>query len=277
MVDPGYLVVLAGAPEEVVVGLGFPDPETGACTGAAGAALLAVGAVVGTQLVLEVERPVAALFVVVSDDVMGACDHTTGAAGAQVGVDHLALQLLPLVAPAGGLNFLESCRVDRHGPHPRRAGRRAKRGLPLARVPMQRPPHCDEGMFLRNPRSPCHRGDAAGLSMQPDGIVHEVAGESPAAPGRTRWGRAIQEGHQRAEPIAGGGGELRACRLGDARRSTPRSCGAAAGTESFEAFFEREQRHLLRFCWGLTLDPHEAERPHRALAPGRRGGGPRVT
>ena len=47
----------------------------------------------------------------------------------QVGVDHLALQLLPLVAPAGGLNFLESCRVDRHGPHPRRAGRRAKRGL----------------------------------------------------------------------------------------------------------------------------------------------------
>ena len=47
--------------EEVLVGLGLPGAEAGAGPGARRAALLAVAAVVGPELVLEVERLVAAL------------------------------------------------------------------------------------------------------------------------------------------------------------------------------------------------------------------------
>ena len=71
------------AAEQVLVGLGLPGAEAGARPGAGGAALLAVDAVVGAELVLEVERLVAALVVVVADHVVGAGDHAAGAAGAQ--------------------------------------------------------------------------------------------------------------------------------------------------------------------------------------------------
>ena len=71
------------AAEEVLVGLGLPGAEAGAGPGAGGAALLAVDAVVGPELVLEVERLVAAGLVVVADDVVRAGDHAAGAAGAE--------------------------------------------------------------------------------------------------------------------------------------------------------------------------------------------------
>ena len=103
-----------GAGEQVLVGLSLPEPEPRTCTGAAGAALLAVDAVVGPQLVLEVEGHVAALRVVVADDVVGAGDHATSASGAEPGVDDLGLQLLPLVRPSGGRRCFELFR-ERHG------------------------------------------------------------------------------------------------------------------------------------------------------------------
>lgn len=74
-------------------------------------------------------------------------------------------------------------------------------------------------------------------------------------PGRTPAGRA----HREVAEVSSGLAALET--LGGAPLE---AAAPLRGTESFEAFFEREQRHLLRFCWGLTLDPHEAERPHRA-------------
>src|SRR5690606_15402055 len=117
LVDAGRLVLGAGAGEEVVVGLGLPQAEAGARPGAAGAALLTVDAVVGAELLLEVEGPVAALLVVVPDHVVGTGDDTAGTTGAQVGVDDLGLQFLPLGGPAGGCGGFELL-LQRHGPNP---------------------------------------------------------------------------------------------------------------------------------------------------------------
>ena len=103
LVDARDLVGLAGAGEEVLVGLGLPRPEAGAGPGAARAALLAVDAVVGAQLVLEVEGLVGAGLVGVADHVVGARDDAACAAGAQARLDDLGVQLLPLRRPAGGL------------------------------------------------------------------------------------------------------------------------------------------------------------------------------
>ena len=109
-VDAGHLVVGAGRGRRGARRPGRSHrPEPGAGPGAAGAALLAVDAVVGAELVLEVERLVAALGVVVADDVVGARDHATRAAGAQAGVDDLVVQLLPLVGPAGWTAVASSC------------------------------------------------------------------------------------------------------------------------------------------------------------------------
>src|SRR5690606_23866913 len=60
LVDAGRLVGPPGAGEQVLVGLRLPGPEAGAGPGAGGAALLAVDAVAGAQLLLEVERLVGA-------------------------------------------------------------------------------------------------------------------------------------------------------------------------------------------------------------------------
>ena len=103
LVDAGDLVGLAGAGEEVLVGLRLPGAEAGAGAGARGAALLAVDAVVGAQLVLEVERLVGAGLVGVADDVVRARDDAAGAAGAQARLDDLGVELLPLRRPARGL------------------------------------------------------------------------------------------------------------------------------------------------------------------------------
>ena len=70
LVDPGQLVGLADPGEEVLVGLGLPARKR-AGPGAGGAALLAVDAVGGAELLLEVERLVAAGLVVVAEDIVG--------------------------------------------------------------------------------------------------------------------------------------------------------------------------------------------------------------
>jgi len=87
----------------MVVGLLLPPPVAGASPRAGGAAALAVDAVVGTELLLEVEGVIAAGVVVVAQDVVGTGDHAAGAPGAQTGVDHLLFELLPLPGPAFGL------------------------------------------------------------------------------------------------------------------------------------------------------------------------------
>ena len=61
-------------PKRCIVGLGLPGAKPRAGPGARGAALLAVGAVVGPELVFEVEGLVAPLVVVVADDVVRARD-----------------------------------------------------------------------------------------------------------------------------------------------------------------------------------------------------------
>ncbi len=94
---PDISLGLADAAEQVHVGLGLPGAEAGARPGAGRAALLAVDAVVGAELVLEVEGLVALLDVVVADDVVRAGDDAAGAARAQAALDDLGVQLLPLV------------------------------------------------------------------------------------------------------------------------------------------------------------------------------------
>jgi len=69
-VDARQLLDRAQPPEQMIVGLGLPRPEAGTRPGAARASLLPVAAVSGTELVLEVERLVAALHMVVADDVV---------------------------------------------------------------------------------------------------------------------------------------------------------------------------------------------------------------
>jgi hypothetical protein len=59
-------------------------------------------AVVGAELLLEVEGLVTTLVVVVADHVVGAGDHAAGAPGADAEVDDLRLQLLPLRDPSLG-------------------------------------------------------------------------------------------------------------------------------------------------------------------------------
>src|SRR5690606_28960738 len=65
-------------------------------------------------------RPVAALLVLVPDDVVRAGDHAGRATGAEPGVDHLGEQLRPLVGPptllaceVGGWRRLVAAGVDR--------------------------------------------------------------------------------------------------------------------------------------------------------------------
>ena len=93
------LIALAGPGEKVLFCGGFPVPEAGTRPGTGRTALLTVDTVGGPQLVLDVERSVAALLVVVSDDVVRARDDTGRTAGAQTCVDHLGEKLGPLVGP----------------------------------------------------------------------------------------------------------------------------------------------------------------------------------
>src|SRR3546814_13594059 len=73
----GQLVVGAVPGEEVLVSLGLPAAEPGAGPRARGAALLTVDAIVGAELVFEVEGLVAPGFVVVPDHVVGAGDDSS--------------------------------------------------------------------------------------------------------------------------------------------------------------------------------------------------------
>src|SRR5205085_4960885 len=93
---------LAGAAEEEVVDLGLPRPEAGARPRAVGAALLAVAAVAGAELLLDVEGLVDTLAVVVAEDVVGASDHAARATCAQPGGDDLVVEVLPVGGPLFG-------------------------------------------------------------------------------------------------------------------------------------------------------------------------------
>ena len=56
-------------------------------------------AVVESELLLEVERDVLALVVLVSDDIVGTRHHAPGATRAQAGCDHFLVELFPLRRP----------------------------------------------------------------------------------------------------------------------------------------------------------------------------------
>ena len=86
----------AGAAEQELVDLRLPGPEAGAGPGAGRAAPLAVDAVVRAQLLLEVERLVDVLGVLVAEHVVGAGHDAAGAAGAQAAGHDLVVELLPL-------------------------------------------------------------------------------------------------------------------------------------------------------------------------------------
>ena len=137
--DAAHLVGLAHPAEQVHVGRRLPRPEAGAGTGARGAALLAVDAVVEAELLLEVERLVLALFVLVPDDVVRAGDDAPGAAGAQPGGDDLGVQLLPLRGPPLGLasGRRRWCVLsDRHGARLCRRARARRTREPASHRPI---------------------------------------------------------------------------------------------------------------------------------------------
>src|SRR6185369_16442789 len=98
--DAVHLVRLAHTTEEVHVGLGLPGAEPRARPRARGAALLAVQAVVRSELFFEVIGPVALLDVVVADDVVGTRHHAARTTRAQARLDDLGVELLPLVRPS---------------------------------------------------------------------------------------------------------------------------------------------------------------------------------
>src|SRR5205823_15035725 len=83
-------------PEEELVDLRLPGPEPGAGPGARRAAPVAVAAAARAELVLEVERPVDVLGVLVAEDVVRAGDDAAGAAGAQAAGHDLVEQVLPV-------------------------------------------------------------------------------------------------------------------------------------------------------------------------------------
>ena len=93
-------------PKRWLVDLGLPGAKAWAGPGAQGAALLAVGAVVGAAVGVDVEGPVAALGVVVAEDVVGAGHHAGRAAGAQARASRPRRRARPM-------RFL-----GRHGRHP---------------------------------------------------------------------------------------------------------------------------------------------------------------
>jgi hypothetical protein len=65
------------------VDLGLPQPEPGTRPGAHGAALDAVGAVLGAAVGIDVKRLVLAAGVVVGENIVGAGDDARGTARAQ--------------------------------------------------------------------------------------------------------------------------------------------------------------------------------------------------
>jgi hypothetical protein len=99
--DPGNLIVVSGPSKEMLVSLTFPEakPGTGPC--ATGAAFYAMAAVVWTKFVLKMERLVAALFVVVANDIVRAGNDAAGTPSTNASIDDLGLQFLPLTRPAG--------------------------------------------------------------------------------------------------------------------------------------------------------------------------------
>ena len=98
-----------------------------------------VDAVVEAELLLEVERDVLALLVLVADDVVGAGDDAAGAAGAQAGRDDLGVELLPLRRPALGLGGWDQGGVRFDSRHAWTVRDRARRGLCVAARRIGRP------------------------------------------------------------------------------------------------------------------------------------------
>src|SRR5207237_1722955 len=89
-------------------------------------------AVVGPELVLEVEGAVPAGLVVVAEHVVRAGDHAAGAAGAEAGGDDLVEQLLPLHRPPlalggrGVFDYGHAAEVIGRVSGPARPGRRRR-------------------------------------------------------------------------------------------------------------------------------------------------------
>src|SRR5680860_329995 len=116
---------------KVLVGHGFPVSEARAGAGAGCAALVTVQALVGAEIILQVEGLVLTWLVLVADDVVRAGDHAAGAAGAQARGDDLGEQLFPTAVPALVLGWLLWCRPvnNRHFANVVRLGRDAPTGI----------------------------------------------------------------------------------------------------------------------------------------------------
>src|SRR4029079_1321731 len=102
----------AGPAEEELVDLGLPRPKPRAGTRARRAGLLAVTGGAWSAEVLDLDRLVDAVGVVVRQHVVRARDHTAGAARAQARRDDLVIEVLPRERPA----FLRRRTVNRSHP-----------------------------------------------------------------------------------------------------------------------------------------------------------------
>src|SRR5581483_8770140 len=94
--DALHLDGRTGPAEEELVDLGLPGPEPGAGPRARGAAPVAVPAPARAELLLEVERLVDVLGVLVAEDVMRAGHDAAGTARAQPAGHDLLVQVLPV-------------------------------------------------------------------------------------------------------------------------------------------------------------------------------------
>ena len=99
--DPSNLIIVSGPSEQVLVSLTFPEAKPGTGSGATGAALDAVAAVLWAKFFFKMEGLVAALFMVVADDIMRAGNHAACTPSANARIDDLCLQFFPLTRPAG--------------------------------------------------------------------------------------------------------------------------------------------------------------------------------
>jgi hypothetical protein len=99
--DSSYLVIEASACKQVLIGLAFPKAKSWTCPRTTGATLYSVATVIGSEFFLKVKRLVAPLFVVITNDIMRAGNHTTGTSGADTCIDNLGFEFLPLICPAG--------------------------------------------------------------------------------------------------------------------------------------------------------------------------------
>ena len=206
VVDPRHLLDLAHAPEQVVVGSGSQSRKRGQARVQEVQPFCAVRAVGRSELVLEVERLVAALVVVVADDVVRAGDHAAGAAGAEPRGDDLVVELLPLGGPAAARRGTTAWSPAARSASPSRSRSwRASYG-PVAGVTSPNPPaphRLTDGQRERYARRP-------GRDPRPSGWVADHEGENRCTAVRSsRIRRAVAGDRGGRGAIAGGRRVLR--------------------------------------------------------------------